>query len=145
MLDFDGNANGSWPDPVAWGQNAPVRHWIVGNIPGDLLRGSGYLESGPSANSKTISVVQPCRYPHIPVVSDRYAVYVFQQEKKIDFAALPDSITNFDAAAFLEKYQCPKPPTSLSRYSRLNRHFPGGPSTAMMFLELGTKATGRGA
>jgi len=109
MLDFDGNANGSWPDPVASGQNAPVRHWIVGNIPGDLLRGSGYLESGTSANSKTISVVQPYRYPHIPVVSDRYAVYVFQQEKKLDFAALPDSITKFDAAAFLEKYQLGMP------------------------------------
>jgi hypothetical protein len=86
-------------------RSPPVRHWIVGNIPGDLLRGSGYLESGTSANSKTISVVQPYRYPHIPVVSDRYAVYVFQQQEKTDFAALPDAITNFDAAAFLEKYR----------------------------------------
>ena len=70
---------------------------------------SNYVESESSASVKTISVVQPYRYPHIPVVSDRYAVYVFQQEKKIDFAALPDSITKFDAAAFLEKYQLGMP------------------------------------
>jgi phosphatidylethanolamine-binding protein (PEBP) family uncharacterized protein len=112
MLDFDGNANGSWPDPVASGKNAPVRHWIVGNIPGDVLRGSGYVESESAATLKTISVVQPYRYPHIPVVSDRYAVYVFQQEKKIDFDALPDSIVNFDAAAFLAKYRLGAPKAS---------------------------------
>jgi len=44
-----------------------------------------------------------------PLAPLRYAVYVFQQEKKIDFAALPDSITNFDAAAFLEKYRLGTP------------------------------------
>ncbi len=42
MLDLDGNALGSWPDPVAAGENSPVRHWIVGNIPGDTLRTTGY-------------------------------------------------------------------------------------------------------
>ena len=114
MLDFDGNANGSWPDPVASGQNAPVRHWIVGNIPGELLRGSGYLESESPARFKTISIVQPYRYPHIPIVSDRYAVHVFQQDKDIHFDALPDSITNFDAAAFLEKYHLGTPKASNS-------------------------------
>ena len=41
MLDFDGNATGAWPDPVPPGANAPVPHWIVGNIPGSLLRGAG--------------------------------------------------------------------------------------------------------
>lgn len=35
MIDPDGNANGSWPDLVPPGKNSPVRHWIVGNIPGD--------------------------------------------------------------------------------------------------------------
>jgi hypothetical protein len=109
MLDLDGNANGSWPDPVVPGQNAPVRHWIVGNISGDLLRGSGYLESESPASFKTVSVVQPYRSPHIPIVSDRYAVYVFQQEKEIHFDALPDSITNFDPAAFLVKYHLGMP------------------------------------
>ena len=112
MLDFDGNANGSWPDPVAPGQNAPVRHWIVGNIPGDLLRKSGYQESETPARSKTVSVVQPYRSPHIPVVSDRYGVYVFQQQKDIQFAALPDSITNFDHVAFIEKYHLGAPKAS---------------------------------
>src|SRR5215213_44978 len=92
MLDFDGNANGSWPDPVSSGQNAPVRHWIVGNISGDVVRSSGYLESESAASSKTVSVVQPYRSPHIPIISDRYGVYLFQQEKEIHFAALPDAI-----------------------------------------------------
>ena len=112
MLDFDGNANGSWPDPVSPGQNAPVRHWIVGNISGDVLRKGGYLESKSPATSKTVSVVQPYRSPHIPIVSDRYGVYVFQQEKEIHFAALPDSITNFDHVAFLEKYHLGAPKAS---------------------------------
>ena len=112
MLDFDGNADGSWPDPVSPGQNAPVRHWIVGNISGDLLRRSGYQESKSPANSKTVSVVQPYRSPHIPIVSDRYGVYVFQQEKEIHFAAVPDSITNFDHVAFLEKYHLGAPKAS---------------------------------
>ena len=44
MLDFDGDANGSWPDAVPPGRNSPLRHWIVGNIPGNLLRTSGYRE-----------------------------------------------------------------------------------------------------
>jgi hypothetical protein len=44
MLDFDGNANGSWPDQVPVGENSPVRHWIVGNLSGDLLRSTGYRE-----------------------------------------------------------------------------------------------------
>jgi phosphatidylethanolamine-binding protein (PEBP) family uncharacterized protein len=112
MLDFDGNANGSWPDLVSSGQNAPVRHWIVGNISGEVLRRSGYLESESPASSKTVSVVQPYRSPHIPIVSDRYGVYVFQQEQEIPFAALPDSITNFDHAAFLEKYHLGAPKAS---------------------------------
>ena len=29
MVDFDGNANGSWPDAVPPGANSPVRHWVV--------------------------------------------------------------------------------------------------------------------
>jgi hypothetical protein len=112
MLDFDGNANGSWPDPVPPGQNAPVRHWIVGNISGDLLRRGGYLESKSPATAKTVSIVQPYRSPHIPIVSDRYGVYLFQQEREIHFAALPEAITNFDHVAFLEKYHLGAPKAS---------------------------------
>jgi hypothetical protein len=37
---------------------------------------------------------------------------VFQQEKEIHFAALPDSITNFDHVAFLEKYHLGAPKAS---------------------------------
>src|SRR5256714_476006 len=112
MLDLDGKANGSWPDPVAPGQNAPVRHWIVGNIPGDLLGGAGYLEDAGAPNSKKIAVLQRYRAPHIPVVSDRYGVYLFPQEQEIDFAALPDSITSFDYVTFLERYRLGDPEAS---------------------------------
>jgi phosphatidylethanolamine-binding protein (PEBP) family uncharacterized protein len=110
MLDFDGNANGSWPDPVAPGENSTVRHWIVGNIPGDLLRGSGYVESG--SDSGKMSVLQPYRAPHIPVISDRYGIYLFEQAKRIDFAAVTGPITNFDYSAFLDTYQLGDPKAS---------------------------------
>jgi Phosphatidylethanolamine-binding protein len=109
MLDFDGNANGSWPDQVPVGENSPVRHWIVGNVPGDLLRSTGYLEAKGPSESKIVSVLQPYRAPHIPVVSDRYGLHLFQQEKEIQFAPLPDPITNFAYAAFLERYRLGKP------------------------------------
>jgi len=112
MLDLDGNADGSWPDPVPPGRNAPVRHWIVGNIPGDLLGGAGYVETATASIIKTIAVLQPYRAPHIPLVSDRYGVYLFQQERAIDFAVLPNSITSFDYPAFLEKYRLRDPDAS---------------------------------
>jgi hypothetical protein len=109
MVDFDGNAHGSWPDQVAPGENAPVRHWIVGNIPGDVLRRAGYREAAPNAGA---NILQPYRDPHIPVVSDRYAVYLFQQAKRLQFAAVPDPITNFPLAAFLDRYHLAKPEAS---------------------------------
>jgi len=112
MLDFDGNANGSWPDPVAAGENATVRHWIAGNIPGDLLRGKGYVESASDSGSGNISVLQPYRAPHIPVVSDRYGIYLFEQTKRIDFAAVTGPITNFGYSAFLDTYQLGEPKAS---------------------------------
>jgi hypothetical protein len=112
MLDLDGNANGSWPDPVSPGENAPVRHWIAGNIPGDLLRGTGYLEFGSDSGIKKLRVLQPYRAPHIRVVSDRYAIYLFEQTKRIDFAALSGPITNFDYSTFLDTYQLGEPKAS---------------------------------
>ncbi len=112
MLDFDGNANGSWPDPVPSGENGPVRHWIVGNIPGELLRTTGYVETSKAPVDKKITVVQPYRWPHIPVVSDRYGVYLFEQPKEIKFAKLTGSITNFDHKKFLEAYQLENPVAS---------------------------------
>jgi len=105
MLDFDGNANGSWPDPVPSGENSPVRHWIVGNIPGEVLRGTGYVET---AGEKP-TVLQPYRAPHIPMVSDRYGLYVFEQAKAFDFAPVTGPITNFDVAGFLKTYNLGAP------------------------------------
>jgi len=105
MLDFDGNANGSWPDPVPSGENSPVRHWIVGNIPGETLRGAGYIESA----NKTAAVLQPYRAPHIPMISDRYGLYVFEQAKALDFAPVTGPITNFDVAKFLQAYKLGAP------------------------------------
>jgi hypothetical protein len=112
MLDFDGNANGSWPDPVAPGENATVRHWIVGNISGALLRGRGYAESASDSRITTISVLQPYRAPHIPLVSDRYGIYLFEQTSRIDFAAVTGAITNFDYSTFLDTYQLGDPKAS---------------------------------
>src|SRR5215203_542019 len=110
MLDFDGDAMGSWPDPVPPGENAPVRHWIVGNIPAEVLSGSGYSEVGSATTS--ISILQPYRAPHIPVVSDRYGLYLFEQVGHINFAPLPRSIVNFDYLRFLETYQLGVPQAS---------------------------------
>ncbi len=133
MLDFDGNASGSWPDKVAPGKNSPVRHWIVGNIPGELLRGSGYSEAQQAAPASTesadrssaakgtnrgtvapagVTVLQPYRYPHIPIVSDRYRVYLFAQDNRIEFDQIPDPVTNFDYRGFLGKFNLRDPVAS---------------------------------
>jgi phosphatidylethanolamine-binding protein (PEBP) family uncharacterized protein len=111
MIDFDGNAEGSWPDAVLPGSNAPVRHWIVGNIPGAMLSGTGYVESDGPAD-KTISLVQPYRAPHIPEVSDRYGAYLFEQPTRIDYATLPDPVTNFNCYGFLDQYKLGTPVAS---------------------------------
>ena len=124
MLDFDGGALGSWSDKVPPGRNSPVRHWIVGNIPGELLSGRGYSEDQqaqpaaadladqPGAVSEAVdgsvplagvTIVQTYRYHHIPVVSDRYGLYLFEQEKHIQFDPDPDPITNFDYRGFLSR------------------------------------------
>jgi hypothetical protein len=94
------------------GENSPVRHWIVGNLPGDLLRSTGYREAEDPSQSKIVSILQSYRVPHVPVVSDRYGLYLFQQEKEIQFAAVPDPITNFAYATFLERYRLGKPEAS---------------------------------
>jgi hypothetical protein len=112
MLDFDGNANGSWPDPVPPGENSPVRHWIVGNIPGDVLRGRGYVESEKNPANGKPAVLQSYRAPHIPMVSDRYGIYLFEQAKEIDFAPVTRPITNFDFKKFLQTYQLETPAAS---------------------------------
>lgn len=107
MIDMDGNASGSWPDPVPPGSNAPIRHWVVGNIPGALLRSSGYEESKIYGDSAP-SVLQHYRAPHIPVVSDRYGLYLFEQHKRVSFERLTGDITNFDYAGFRTQYQLDK-------------------------------------
>src|SRR5258708_35105986 len=93
-------SNGSWPDAVASGQNSPVRHWIVGNIPGDILR-KGYLESASNMGADKASVLQAYRAPHIPMVSDRYGIYLFEQPKRIEFAAVTGGNSNIDYFSLL--------------------------------------------
>jgi phosphatidylethanolamine-binding protein (PEBP) family uncharacterized protein len=112
MLDFDGDADGSWPDSVASGENSPVRHWIVGNIQSDVLREQGYVESEKNPVSGTPAVLQSYRAPHIPMVSDRYGIYLFEQAKEIEFAPVTGPITNFDSKKFLETYQLGNPVAS---------------------------------
>ncbi len=112
MVDLDGNAYGSYPDAVAPGKNSPVRHWIVGNIPGDVLRSRGYDETSSKAGNGKIDIVMPYRTPFIPMVSDRYGLYLFEQNKAISFVPLHSAITNFDYADFIEKYKLGKPKAS---------------------------------
>jgi hypothetical protein len=112
MLDFDGNANGSSPDPVPSGENSPVRHWIVGNIPGEVLRGPGYVESKRNPSNWKPTVLRPYRAPHIPMISDRYGLYLFEQAKEIDFAPMTGPITNFDFKKFLQTYRFETPAAS---------------------------------
>ena len=111
MVDPDGNAQGSWPDPVQPGKNAPVRHWIVGNIPGDALA-DGYVERHGKTEVEGVDILEPYRYPHIPGVSDRYGLFVFEQPGRIAFEPLGDSIINFDYAAFIEKHRLGRPKAS---------------------------------
>lgn len=111
MIDADGNAYGSWPDPVSPGKNSPLRHWIVGNIPGEILR-NGYLEQKGNTQIRDVNILEPYRYPHIPGVSDRYGLFVFEQEKRIEFAKLPDSIINFSYNSFIDKYKLGEPKAS---------------------------------
>ena len=80
-----------------------------GNIPGELLRTTGYLESAADMGVAKPRVVQAYRAPHIPVVSDRYGLYLFEQTDRIEFAELSESITNFDCAVFLKAHQLGEP------------------------------------
>jgi urea transport system substrate-binding protein len=171
MFDFDGDALGSWPDLDAPGKNSPVRHWIVGNIPGELLRASGYSEDqqttpvaaksagrsdatsgggGGSVAPAAMTVLQPYRYPHIPVVSDRYGVYLFEQEKHIGFDPVPDPITNFDYRGFLNKYRLRDPVASnwfvavyTSEQPFSGKPFHGNDVTATWHQDLGKGELGR--
>jgi hypothetical protein len=112
MLDFDGNADGSWPEPVPSGENSPVRHWIIGNIPGALLRGKGYAETDRNSPPKGLSILQLYRAPHIPVVSDRYGIYLFEQSERLDFKPLSGPITNYNYTVFFKKYGLSEPAAS---------------------------------
>ena len=112
MLDFDGNANGFWPDPVPSGKKVPVRHWIVGNVPGELLRTTGYTEPAIGMEADKPRGIQSYRAPHIPVVSDRYGLYLFEQTGRTEFAELTGSITNFDYTAFLKAHRLGEPKAS---------------------------------
>jgi len=102
MIDLDGNAEGSWPDHVPIGTNAPVRHWIVGNISGELLSKEGYLEGHHDPLMAKTQILESYRYPHIPEVSDRYGVFLFEQEKQISFPPLSGPVTNFPYKEFLK-------------------------------------------
>ena len=70
------------------------------------------MESGGDSEFKKVRVLQPYRGPHIPVVSDRYGLYLFQQKQEIGFAALPESITSFEYARFLKRYHFGDPEAS---------------------------------
>ena len=77
----------------------------MGNIPGELLRTTGYTEPAIDTEADKPRVIQAYRAPHIPVVSDRYGLYLFEQTGRIEFAELTGSITNFDYTAFLKAHR----------------------------------------
>ena len=83
-----------------------------GTCPAIFCAAPAIAKSEGAAGPKTVSVLQSYRDPHIPVVSDRYGVYLFEQQKEIQFAPLPDSVTSFDHAAFIEKYRLGSPKAS---------------------------------
>jgi urea transport system substrate-binding protein len=172
MLDFDGDALGSWPDKVPPGKNSPIRHWIVGDIPGELLSGRGYSEdqqappaaaeladqpgaasgaAGGSVSPTGLTVLQAYRYPHIPIVSDRYGIYLFEQEKRIEFDPVPDPMTNFDYRGFLMRYHLPDPVASnwfvavyTSEQPFSGKAFHGNDVSATWHQDLGKGDLGRG-
>lgn len=99
---------GTSPRPVS---PAPVRHWIVGNIPGRVLA-TGYRERNGETDIEGVQILEPYRYPHIPGVSDRYGLFVFEQPERIVFESLSASIINFDYRAFIDKYRLGQPVAS---------------------------------
>jgi len=78
--------------------HSPIRHWLVGNVPGSVLHSGGNISSA--------TVLEPFHGPHPPQGSDyhRYGQFVFQQPQlDIKFAA-PGSRTNWNYAAYLATY-----------------------------------------
>jgi hypothetical protein len=117
----------------------------VGNIPGDLLSGAGYVESAGDSPIKNPTVLQPYRAPHIPMVSDRYGLYLFEQPKEIEFAAVTGPITNYDFAKFLETYRLADPAACnffVAIYTS-NLHFREKHSRETTFPKAGTRTTAR--
>ena len=58
------------------------------------------------------TILQSYRAPHIPMVSDRYGIYLFEQAKETEFAPVTGPITNFDFKKFLQTYQLESPVAS---------------------------------
>ena len=146
MLDFDGNANGSWPDPVPSGENSPVRHWIVGNIPGDVLRGPGYVESEKNPANGKPTVLQSYRAPHIPMVSDRYGLYLFEQAKEIDFArgdGADHKLRLQEIPSNVSTWKVQRPPTFSWRSTHRNLRSLERHSMGTMSPKRGTRTTAR--
>merc|ERR1712176_1729149 len=89
---------GSWPTVTAPGSHAPVRHWVVGNIPAlDLRRG----------DFSAATTVSAFKGPSPPSGSHRYGQWLFSQgTRHIDFAVLNDSMrVNWDYEAFIVQYE----------------------------------------
>ena len=79
----------------------------VGNIPAAVLGpdGPGYIEDGNGSSNCGATVLEAYRYPHIPLVSDRYGLFLFQQpDGATTFQPLPSSILNFDVTGFIDQY-----------------------------------------
>merc|ERR1712083_809386 len=77
---------------------SPIRHWMVGNVPGSVLRVGGNISSA--------TIIQPFHGPHPPQGSDphRYGQFIFKQAHMDIKFADPGSRTNWNYTSYLAKY-----------------------------------------
>jgi len=104
MTDPDADLDGSFPLATKPGSHAPVRHWVVGNIPGTVLLNDGDLTSGTTT-------VAPFIGPSPPAGSHRYGQFLFEQKGTIEYEifANTSSHVNWDYFNWTKTYDLGDP------------------------------------
>lgn len=109
MIDPDANDDCSWPDCGEPGDHAPVRHYLLGNIPGEYLSIGG----GSSVIEDNSELLTPFKAPTPGGGSHRYGLFLFLQpggRTPIEFAPLNNSvIIQWDYADFIDSYDLSEP------------------------------------
>ena len=107
MVDPDSNVDLPFPECTAAGSTAPVRHWVVGNIPGSALASLSDLGD--------FTTVSPYHGPSPSSLSHRYGQFLFVQPAGvIDFAVYNSTeyIGNWDYGAWVTSYGLGEPVAS---------------------------------